>query len=61
MLCVQIGEMDHLDHHKWPRKALHPAFLFDVPYWCFIWPGEQLGLFYDVNHDGKQYFSKKRL
>jgi len=47
-----IGEMNHYDHHRYPRKALHPSSLIDVPYWCFIYPGEKLGLFYDVNYGG---------
>lgn len=41
-------------------KALHPSLMVDVPYWSLIWPGEQLGLFYDVNHDGKQLTRRKR-
>lgn len=47
-----LGEMNHYDHHKYPRKALHPSRLVDVPYWFYIYPGERLGLFYNVNHNG---------
>lgn len=43
-----MGEMNHYDHHKFPRKALHPSYLIDVPYWFFIYPAEKLGLVYDV-------------
>jgi hypothetical protein len=35
------------------RKALHPsASGVDLTYWGFIYPGEKLGLFYDVNYHG---------
>jgi fatty-acid desaturase len=48
-----IGELDHYDHHRYPRKALHPsASGVDLTYWGFIYPGEKLGLFYDVNYHG---------
>jgi len=47
-----IGEMNHYDHHRYPRKALHPSSLIDVPYWFFIWPCEKLGLVWDVNYGG---------
>lgn len=40
-----IGEMDHYDHHQNPRKAKHPSYLIDIPYWVFIYPGQKLGLF----------------
>jgi hypothetical protein len=45
----------------WSRKALHPCAFLDVPYWLFIYPGEALGLFYDVNHNGRTLFAKKQL
>jgi hypothetical protein len=42
------------------RKAKHPATNgVDLPYWLFIYPGEKLGLFYDVNHSGTN-FKKRR-
>jgi fatty-acid desaturase len=48
-----IGELDHHDHHRFPRKAKHPATNgLDLPYWLFIYPGEKLGFFYGVNHSG---------
>ena len=47
-----LGEMNHQDHHRYPRKALHPSRLIDVPYWFYIYPGEKIGIFYNVNHHG---------
>jgi hypothetical protein len=36
------------------RKAKHPSYLlFDLFYWCVVFPGEKTGLFYNVNTDGK--------
>jgi stearoyl-CoA desaturase (delta-9 desaturase) len=46
-----IGEMNHADHHRYPRKALHPSYLIDIPYWIIIYPGEKLGIFYDVKYE----------
>ena len=35
------------------RKALRPSYLgFDAFYWCFVLPGEKLGLFWDVRASG---------
>jgi hypothetical protein len=45
----------------WRRKALHPSLFFDAPYWMLIYPGELLGLFHEVNHDGRQVFTRKEL
>jgi stearoyl-CoA desaturase (delta-9 desaturase) len=49
-----MGEMDHKDHHRYPRQALHPTHLgVDLLYWVLIWPFEKSGVFYNVCHDGR--------
>lgn len=49
-----IGELNHYDHHRYPRRALHPSHSgIDLTYWALIWPFEKMGIFYNVNHDGR--------
>lgn len=49
VLSDLFGELDHSDHHRNPRRAHRPALLLcDLGYWLFVWPGEKLGLFWDV-------------
>lgn len=57
-----LAELDHVDHHLYPRKAKRDSYMgIDVFYWTFLWPGEKLGIFWDVRSDAKGRVVKKQL
>lgn len=50
VLALIVGESQHFDHHRYPRKALRPDW--DVPRYVFLLPLEKMGLIWNLNRVG---------